>query len=79
MRQIAIAASFIAIVLAGVWVYLRPSYESWIALAASIAAFASSFFLKRESNAVGQSQRITDGSVGVQAGRDANIRDIRGK
>lgn len=76
MRIAAVVASSIAALLALAWLINHPAYDSAVAFAAAVAALLASFFLKRESRATGQTQNIAGSSVGIQAGRDANIQDI---
>lgn len=76
MRLSAVAASLIAALLAFAWLVNKPAYDSAVAFAAAVAALLASFFLKREAKATGQTQNIAGSSVGIQAGRDANIQDI---
>ncbi|MBF8277640.1 MAG: hypothetical protein HW390_2713 [Candidatus Brocadiaceae bacterium] len=77
MRVAVILVSFIAVLLSLAWLIYKPAFDSAVAMAASLAALCSSFFLKREPKAVGQSQQVSGTSVGIQAGRDANVRDIK--
>ncbi len=77
MRIIAILASLISLLLASMWVIKSPEWDSMAALAAATAALASSFFLKRDSNAPSQNQNISGSSIGIQAGRDVRTKDIK--
>lgn len=77
MRIAAILVSCIAVVLALVWLIQKPAFDSAVALAAALAALLSSFFLGRDRRDAAQSQNVSDSSVGVQAGRDANTGDIK--
>ena len=77
MRLSAILASSLAMLLALVWLIYKPAFDSAFALATAIAALLTSFFLKRERKSDGQSQRVSESSVGIQAGRDANVREIK--
>lgn len=77
MRPAAIIVSLLAFVIALVWLIKAPGYDSAVALAGSLAALITSFFLKRGKDSLGQKQDVNGGSVGVQAGRDANFRDIK--
>ncbi|MBL0074833.1 MAG: hypothetical protein IPP41_02435 [Rhodocyclaceae bacterium] len=77
MRIAAILVSLIAVLLSLAWVINKTAFDSGVALAAALAALFSSFFLKRDSISSGQTQQVSGGSVGIQAGRDANVRDIK--
>ena len=76
MLTAAKCAFFAAFVAALVWVFARPGYDSAAAAVAAFAAFFGSFFLTSGGARMTQSQHVKEG-VGVQAGRDANVRDIR--
>lgn len=77
MRLAAIITSSLALLLALAWLIHSPAYDSAVAFAAAVAALISSFFLKREGKPDGQAQHVSGSSVGIQAGRDANVRDIK--
>lgn len=77
MRLAAILASSLALLLALAWLISSPAYDSSVACVAALAALLSSFFLKREKKSEGQTQEVSGSSIGIQAGRDANVRDIR--
>ena len=77
MRFIAITASIVAVMLAAIWVIKIPGWDSMVALAAAIAALASSFFLKKSRDVPTQSQKVSGSSIGIQAGRDVTTKDIK--
>ena len=77
MRLAAILASSLALLLTLAWLIRAPAYDSAAACAAAVAALLSSFFLKREQKSAGQAQHVSGSSVGVQAGRDVNVQDIK--
>lgn len=77
MRLAAILSSSFALLLAFAWLITSPAYDSAVACAAAFAALLSSFFIKREEKSKGQTQRVSGSSIGIQAGRDANIGDIK--
>jgi FtsH-binding integral membrane protein len=77
MRLAAILVSSLALLLALAWLISSPAYDSAVACVAALAALLSSFFLKREQKSESQNQNVSGSSVGIQAGRDANVRDIR--
>lgn len=79
MRLAAILASLFALVLSLAWLYYKPGFDSGVAVAAALAAFVSSFFLKRERQTESQAQHVSGKSVGIQTGRDANVRDVINK
>lgn len=76
MHIAAILASTLALILALAWVISSPDYDSAVACVAAVAALLSSFFLRRGQKSKGQAQQVSESSVGIQAGRDANVRDI---
>lgn len=64
----------LAFLVCGVWVIYHPGYDSAAAAFAAFAAFLASVVKKKSTNSgVEQSQRISLGSTGVQAGRDVHI------
>jgi hypothetical protein len=77
MRLAAILSSSLALLVALAWLIHSPAYDAAVALAAAVAALIASFFLKREAKSDGQAQHVSGSSVGIQAGRDANVRDIK--
>lgn len=77
MRLTAIIASSLAFLLTLAWFINSPAYDSAAASAASIAALLSSFFLRREKKPEGQTQQVSGSSIGIQSGRDTNVRDIK--
>lgn len=79
MRLVAILASALATLIAFVWLVKSPGYDSGGASAAAVAALFSSFFLKRDSKSEGQTQQVSGSSTAIQAGRDANVRNINNK
>jgi hypothetical protein len=77
MRFIAITSSIVAVILAAIWAIKIPGWDSMVALAAAIAALASSFFLKKSHAFPTQSQKVSGSSIGIQAGRDVTNKDIK--
>jgi peptidoglycan/LPS O-acetylase OafA/YrhL len=77
MRIFAILACALALLASLVWLANKPGLDSGAAVAAAFAAFMSSFFLTREKQKRGQAQHVSESSIGIQAGRDANVRDIK--
>jgi hypothetical protein len=77
MRLAAILASSTALLLSLAWLIYKPAFDSAVAVAACAAALFSSFFLKGERKAKGQTQHVSGSSVGIQAGRDASVRDVK--
>lgn len=76
MLTVAKCTFFAAFVAALVWLFALPGYDSAAAALAAFAALLGSFFLTGGSAQSTQSQHVQKG-VGIQAGRDANVRDIR--
>ncbi len=77
MRIAAILVCFLAVLLSLLWVIYKPAFDSAVALAASLAALFSSFFLKRDGKTGAQAQHVSASSLGIQAGRDANVQDVK--
>jgi hypothetical protein len=76
MRIAAILISLVALLLSLAWVIHSPGFEPAVATAASAAAFIGSFFISRGKETASQVQNLSGTSKGIQAGRDANVRDI---
>lgn len=79
MRLATILASLLALLLSVAWLVYKPAFDSAVAVAVCVAALLSSFFLKRERGTAGQSQHVAGSSVGIQAGRDASVQDVKNK
>lgn len=79
MRFAAIIAFALALLASFVWLINKPGFDSSAAVTAAFAALMSSFFLKRERHNEGQVQCVSGSSVGIQAGRDANVRNIKSR
>jgi hypothetical protein len=79
MRIAAILASLTALVLSILWVVYKPGFDSAAAVAAALAASFSAFFLKRNRGKLGQTQKVSSSSIGIQAGRDANVGKLNNK
>ena len=77
MRLAAILASALALLLSVAWLAYKPGFDSGVAVAVALAALLSSFFLKREKPKDSQVQRVSGSSIGIQAGRDANVRNTK--
>lgn len=70
--------SLLALLLSIAWVALRPGFDSAAAAIGSLAALISSFLVKKERDGKSeQSQKVSDASVGIQAGRDANVNNLK--
>ena len=68
----------IALIGSTAWVISDPGFEPSLAVVGSISALISSFFVeKRNTRLPEQHQSISKSSVGVQAGGDVSIGDIR--
>lgn len=67
MRLAAILASSLLLLLSLAWLIYQPAFDSAVAVAAALTALLSSFFLKRERKSSGQSQHVSESSVGIQA------------
>lgn len=69
--------SGIALVGSIAWLFIEPNFEPLIAVITSLAALITSLFSsKREDDIQKQTQTVTEGSVGIQAGGDVNIGNI---
>lgn len=70
--------ALVALLLSLAWLLFRPGFDSLVAAAAALVAFIAALLMKKESTAGHpQKQVVTDGAIGIQAGRDANVTDAR--
>ena len=71
-------SALVALLLSAAWFYLRPGFDSLIAFAAAVVAFLSALLVKSSTPAASsQNQVVSEGALGVQAGRDANVVNAR--
>lgn len=74
MRLTLKITAFLALLVSVAWLLFRPGFDSLVAVAAAVVAFIAALLMKKESAAShSQRQTVTDGAVGIQAGRDANV------
>ena len=79
MRLTLKITALIALLVSVAWLFFRPGFDSLAAVAAALVAFIAALLMKKESTATRtQSQVVTDGAVGIQAGRDANVTNAKG-
>lgn len=69
----------LALIVAAVWAFNKPGYDSIIAAIAAFGAFVFVFFVDQKNKSAGHSQEIGSGGTGIQAGRDANNARINKK
>lgn len=71
------ASSAFAFILAVIWVIFRPGFDSAVAALGALAVLISAFLVtKMRAGRRPQSQDVSGGSIGIQAGRDANVHKI---
>lgn len=75
MRSSIRVVSLIALLLSIAWLVYRPAFDSGVATISALAALLSTFMLKKSPIGSGakQSQKISSGSIGVQAGGNVHI------
>ncbi len=73
MIFIAKLTAFLAFLLACTWLVLSPGFDSGVATAAALVAFFGSLLIENKSEKSSQSQNISGGSQGIQAGRDVHV------
>ncbi len=70
--------ALVALLLSLAWLLFRPGFDSLVAVAAALVAFIAALLMKKESTpGHAQKQVVTDGAIGIQAGRDANVTDAK--
>ena len=74
IRFVSLAALLISIS----WLAYRPAFDSGVATVTALAALLSSFLLKKAPvhPSIEQSQNVSSGSIGVQAGGNVHIKKI---
>ncbi|WP_418132533.1 hypothetical protein ABL849_17495 [Variovorax sp. 375MFSha3.1] len=77
MRKLTITAFVIAFLACAGWAIAEPGWDSLGAALAALAAALASHFLGREKAPSGQQQHVENGGVGIQAGRDLQVRDVK--
>lgn len=77
MRIAAQIAAFTATLLSIAWVIYKPGLDSAAAVAAAVTALLSTFFLKNNETTSKQVQDVSGRSVGIQAGRDAKVDNVK--
>ncbi|MEI8603996.1 hypothetical protein [Pseudoalteromonas sp. B160] len=73
MRTIVRILSVVALGIAGTWLYFDRSFEPALTTVVSLSALITSFFLGSPKSHEKQSQKLGDGSTGIQAGGNVNI------
>lgn len=58
------------------WMIHSPDYEPAMACVTSLSACIAAFVAERRKIPANQSQEVSGGSVAVQAGRDASVRNV---
>lgn len=60
------------------WMVAAPDYEPALAIIASISTLVANFLIeKRKDATLNQRQKVTGDGVGIQAGGDVNVGNIR--
>ena len=71
--------SVIAFIGSIVWLYFAPGFEPGLAVIGSLSAAITAFLIQEhKSRKAQQRQSVSKSSIGVQAGGDVNIGEIRG-
>ena len=78
MRLTLKIAALVALLVSVVWLFFRPDFDSLAAVAAALVAFIAALLMKKETTAShSQKQVVSNGAIGIQAGRDANVTNAR--
>lgn len=76
MRLVLRISSFIALILSIAWIVYRPDFDSIVAAAGALVVLISSFLVKKElPQQPTQAQNVSGNGFGMQAGRDANVKN----
>ncbi len=78
MRTVIRLVSLVALLVSIAWLAYRPAFDSGLATVTALASLLSSFLLKKTpfEPSTKQSQKISSGSIGVQAGGNVHIDKI---
>jgi hypothetical protein len=76
MRKLIRWLSGLAVVLAGVWLWNVHDWEPASTLLGTLIAFAATFKREKKSGTGGAQRQTVESGIGIQAGRDVNVRDI---
>lgn len=75
MKTVLRGVALLALVLAAAWVIAEPRrLDAWAAAAAALVVFLG-LLVHRKADARSQEQRVSGGSVGIQAGGDVNVHE----
>lgn len=70
--------SVVALLGAIAWMVAAPDYEPALAIVASLSTLIANFIIEKRKNAtLNQRQKITGDGVGIQAGGDVSVGNIR--
>lgn len=77
MKVIKILTAF-SVVICFIWLLIQPGFESLIALLSSAVSFITVFFIdyRNRNKPLKQKQKITNKSIGLQAGGDITTGNI---
>lgn len=78
MRLTLKITAIVALLVSVAWLFARPGFDSLAAVTAALVAFIAALLMKKESTAgESQNQVVTNGAIGIQAGRDANVTNAK--
>jgi hypothetical protein len=79
MRKIIQFTSIALFIISLIWIAKAPGYDAYTALGTALIGLISSFASRKRSTSQTphQEQTVSSGSIGIQAGRDVNVRDIK--
>ena len=78
MTQIIKFLAFIALIVSIAWLVSSPSFEPALALVTSMLTLISTFVVEKRSKRVAkQHQSVSNSSMGIQAGGNVSIGDIK--
>lgn len=77
MRKYIVAISLVAFAVSLMWSISSPGYDSIVSAIVTFGAFVGCYRVNRERESSALSQKTTDKSIAIQAGRDVRVGDIR--
>ena len=69
----------LALIVSSAWAINNPGYDSIASVIGCLAAFVVVYFIDKKKSSNGQSLEVSQGGIGIQAGRDANNAKINKK
>lgn len=74
MKTIFVLTAFIAVCVAGIWVWKSPNWDSYTGLTVAVVTFIGTTLVpSKKVSSVKMSQRVGDRSIAIQSGNNTHI------